>query len=244
MGKRGDPHMILRDGARPGNQQARRGATRPLSISRPCVRSDVRRLTTKDRKSHKGTRIAAVRTAARRLMSPHSFPLVRMAGFPPNNSLYSPDQAYRLSDAEPFGERSLVVASDDQWRYAPVRRLALFVETSISSSLQSAAFEPNGPALWTRVNSEVTEFLSGLFRRGELKGDRASQAYFVRCGVDTMTESDVENGDLNIVVGFAPLKPAEFVIVAIAAMAGPPAPNLPPMPRDPPWRWIWARWDE
>ena len=155
-------HMILPAGARPGNQQARRGATRPLSISRPCVRSDVRRLTTKDRKSHKGTRIAAVRTAARRLMSPHSFPLVRMAGFPPNNSLYSPDQAYRLSDAEPFGERSLVVASDDQWRYVPVRRFVLFVERSVSSSVQSAAFEPNGPALWAAVNSKAV-----LERRAE-----------------------------------------------------------------------------
>jgi Bacteriophage tail sheath protein len=167
-----------------------------------------------------------------------------MAGFPTNNSLYSPNQLYRLSDDTPFGERSLVVASDDQWRYVSVRRLAVFVERSMSSSVQSAAFEPNGPALWARVNSEVTEFLSGLFRRGELKGDRPSQAYFVKCGVETMTEGDVDNGDLNVVVGFAPQKPAEFVIVAIAATAGPPALDLPRMPHDPPWRWIWARWDE
>jgi hypothetical protein len=149
------------------------------------------------------------------------------------------NQMYRLSDGEPFGERSLVVASDDQWRYVPVRRFTLFVERSVSSSVQSAAFEPNGPALWAAVNSKVTEFLSGLFQSGELKGDRPSQAYFVKCGVETMTESDVANGDLNIVVGFAPLKPAEFVIVAIAATAGPPASDLPFMPRDPPWRWIW-----
>jgi hypothetical protein len=59
-----------------------------------------------------------------------------------------------------------------------------------------------------------------------------------------MTESDVDNGDLNLVVGFAQLKPAEFVVVAIAAPAGPPASNLPLTPRDPPWRWIWERWDE
>jgi phage tail sheath protein FI len=167
-----------------------------------------------------------------------------MAGFPTNNSLYSPDQVYRLSDLEPFGDRSLLVASDQEWQYVCVRRLALFIEQSLQNSLQSVVFEPNGPALWLRVNSEATEFLSGLFRRGELKGDRPSQAYFVRCGVATMTESDVDNGDLNIVVGFAPLKPAEFVVVAIATPAGPPASNLPLMPRDPPWRWIWERWDE
>jgi phage tail sheath protein FI len=167
-----------------------------------------------------------------------------MAGFPTNNSLYSPDKLYRMSDDKPFGERSLVVASDHDWQYLPVRRLALFIDQSLQSSLQSVVFEPNGPALWSRVNNEVTEFLSGLFRRGELKGERPSQAYFVKCGVDTMTESDVDNGDLNLVVGFAPLKPSEFVFIAIAATAGPPASNLPPMPRDPPWRWIWARWDE
>jgi hypothetical protein len=167
-----------------------------------------------------------------------------MACFPTHNSLYSPDQVYRLSDGKPFGDNSLVVASDRDWQNVKVRRLAVFIESSLCSSTQSVVFEPNGPALWARVNSETTEFLSGLFRRGELKGDRPSQAYFVKCGVDTMTQSDVDNGDLNLVVGFAPLKPAEFVFIAIAAPAGPPASDLPTMPRDPPWRWIWARWDE
>jgi hypothetical protein len=101
--------------------------------------------------------------ASRRLKGPETLsPLVRMAGFPPNNSLYSPDQIYRLSDGEPFGERSLVVASDDQWRYVPVRRFVLFVERSVSSSVQSAAFEPNGPALWAAVNSKAV-----LERRAE-----------------------------------------------------------------------------
>ena len=162
-----------------------------------------------------------------------------MAGFPSRNSLYSSDQTYRRSDGEPFGDRSLVIATDDQWRYAPVRRLVVFIERSIDASLQQAAFEPNGPTLWDRVTGEIDDFLSGLFQRGELKGDDPSDAYFVECGVDTMTQSDVENGDLNVVVGIAPVVPAEFVIIAIAAFAGPPSPDLPPMPRDPPWRWRW-----
>jgi phage tail sheath protein FI len=86
-----------------------------------------------------------------------------MARFPTNNSLYSPDQVYRLSDLEPFGDRSLLVASDQEWQYVSVRRLALFIEQSLRNSLLSVVFEPNGPALWLRVNSEATEFLSGLF---------------------------------------------------------------------------------
>ena len=160
-----------------------------------------------------------------------------MSGFPIRNSLHSLDQVYRSSDGEPFGERSLVVASEEQWQYVPVRRLAVFIEQSIASDLQWVAFEPNGPAVWGRVRKEVGAFLAGLYQQGELKGATSSEAYFVECGVETMTESDVANGDLNIVVGFAPLMPAEFVLIAIAALAGPPAADLPPMPREPPWRW-------
>lgn len=160
-----------------------------------------------------------------------------MSTYPQTNSLYSPEEVYRESDREPFGERSLVVAADDQWKYVPVRRMALFVEQSIAQNLQGVVFEPNGPALWERVRREAESLLMDLFERGELEGDAASQAFFVKCGVETMTQSDVDNGDLNVVVGFAPLRPAEFVVIAIAALAGPPAPDLPPMPCDRPWRW-------
>jgi Bacteriophage tail sheath protein len=161
-----------------------------------------------------------------------------MSAFPRENSLYSPDQLYRQSDAEPFGPRSLVVATDDQWKYVPVRRLAVFIEQSIGASLQSAAFEPNGPALWGSVQAAVSDFLAQLFADGRLSGATRSEAYFVKCGPETMTESDVQNGDLNVVVGFAPLAPAEFVIIAIAALAGPAAPDIGPLPRAlEPWRW-------
>jgi hypothetical protein len=167
-----------------------------------------------------------------------------MTGFPRDNSLYAHDQVYRRSEEEPFGDRSLVVAPDDQWEYGPVRRLALFVERSLAESLQWARIEPSGPALWARVSGEVEDLLSGLFRRGELRGDKPWQAYFVKCGVETMTQSDVDNGHLNVVIGVAPVKPAEFVIIAIAAFAGPPAKDVGRLPKDAPWRWRWPRRDE
>lgn len=107
----------------------------------------------------------------------------------------------------------------------PVRRLTLFIEQSVAASLQSAAFEPNGPALWGSVQATVGDFLAQLFADGRLSGATHSEAYFVKCGRETMTDSDVANGDLNVVVGFAPLEPAEFVIIAIAALA-PPAPDI------------------
>ena len=161
-----------------------------------------------------------------------------MPAFPSENSLYSPDQRYRQSDTEPFGARSLIVATDDQWKYVPVRRLTLTIEQSIAASLQSAAFEPNGPALWGNVQATVSDFLNQLFIDGRLYGATPAEAYFVKCGPETMTESDVANGDLNVVVGFAPLKPAEFVVIAIAALAGPPAPGIGPLPRTlEPLRW-------
>jgi Phage tail sheath C-terminal domain len=156
-----------------------------------------------------------------------------MPAFPQQNSLYSPDQLYRQSDAEPFRARSLIVATDEQWKYVSVRRLALTIEQSNAASLQSAAFEPNGPVLWGSVQAAVSDFLNQEWEDGRLFGAARDQAYFVKCGPET-TQSDVDNGALNVVVGFAPLEPAEFVIIAIAALAGPPAPDIGELPRAPP----------
>ena len=111
-----------------------------------------------------------------------------------------------------------------------MRRLTLFIEQSLAASLQTTVFEPNGPAQWRNVQAIVNDFLAGLFHEGRLKGDTPSEAYFVKCGPETMTQSDVDNGDLNVVVGFAPLKPAEFVVVAIAAFAAPPGPDIERLP--------------
>jgi phage tail-like protein len=107
----------------------------------------------------------------------------------------------------------------DPFKFVPVRRLELFIGSSITGGLQWATFEPNGPSLWDRVRASVEDFLFGLFRQGAFQGDMPQQAFFVRCDVSTMTQHDIEQGIINLVVGFAPLKPAEFVIVGIGSLA-------------------------
>ena len=125
-----------------------------------------------------------------------------------------------------WGARTLRGADGlaDDYKYVPVRRLALYVEESISRGTQFATFEPNGPALWSKVRSAVNAFMSTLWQQGGLFGTTADQAYFVRCDQTTVTQADLANGVLNIVVGIAPERPAEFVIVQIQQMAGQAAP--------------------
>jgi phage tail sheath protein FI len=112
-----------------------------------------------------------------------------------------------------WGARTL--SSDPEWRYVSVRRLALFIERSIDEGTQWAAFEPNGEALWNEVRRRVEEFLLGLFNQGAFEGARPETAYFVRCDRTTMTQDDIDNGRLVVVVGFAPLRPAEFIVLRI-----------------------------
>jgi phage tail sheath protein FI len=111
-------------------------------------------------------------------------------------------------------------AEASEWKYVPVRRTALMIESSIERGTQWSVFEPNDEALWSRVRTSVGAFLHDLWRQGAFQGPTAAEAYFVKCDSTTMTEEDVEQGRLNIVVGFAPLRPAEFVIVRIARRAG------------------------
>lgn len=106
-----------------------------------------------------------------------------------------------------------------EWKYVPVRRMSLFLEESISRGLQWVVFEPNGEPLWVQIRLNVENFLYGLFREGALQGRTPSEAYFVKCDRSTMTESDINNGIVNIVIGFAPLKPAEFVIIRLQQLA-------------------------
>ncbi len=103
----------------------------------------------------------------------------------------------------------------DEWKYLPVRRTALFIEKSIAAGTRWVVFEPNDEPLWAEVRRGVEDFLFGLFRQGALQGVRPDEAYFVRCDRSTMTQDDLDRGALNILVGFAPLKPGEFVIVRI-----------------------------
>lgn len=115
-----------------------------------------------------------------------------------------------------WGARTLATKADPEWRYVPVRRTAIYIEQSIYNGIQWAVFEPNDEPLWSSLRANVGAFMNGLFRAGAFQGGTANDAYFVRCGLgDTMTQGDIDRGQLILVVGFAPLKPAEFVILRI-----------------------------
>jgi phage tail sheath protein FI len=107
-----------------------------------------------------------------------------------------------------------------QWKYVPIRRLALFLETSLYRGTQWAVFEPNDAPLWGQIRLNVGAFMQTLFIQGAFQGSTPQQAYFVKCDSETTTSTDQDNGIVNILVGFAPLKPAEFVIIQIQQIAG------------------------
>jgi phage tail sheath protein FI len=108
----------------------------------------------------------------------------------------------------------------DEYKYVPVRRTALFIEESLYRGTQWVVFEPNDEPLWAQIRLNVGAFMQNLFRQGAFQGKTPAEAYFVKCDKDTTTQNDINLGIVNIVVGFAPLKPAEFVIVSIQQMAG------------------------
>ena len=120
-----------------------------------------------------------------------------------------------------WGARTLATNADPEWRYVPIRRTAIMIERSIYDGIQWAVFEPNDHKLWASLRLNIGNFMDGLFRAGAFQGEKASDAYFVNCGLnDTMTQSDIDNGQVIVEVGFAPLKPAEFVIVRIQQIVG------------------------
>jgi phage tail sheath protein FI len=104
---------------------------------------------------------------------------------------------------------------DPEWKYVSLRRFLVYLEHSIDEGTQWAVFEPNGEPLWADVRRTVTDFLYDEWRDGSLQGDRAEQAFFVRCDRTTMTQNDLDNGRLICLIGVAPVKPAEFVIFRI-----------------------------
>ncbi|HXH73021.1 MAG TPA: phage tail sheath C-terminal domain-containing protein [Mariprofundaceae bacterium] len=115
-----------------------------------------------------------------------------------------------------WGTRTLATQADPEWRYVPVRRTAMMIEQSIYQGIQWAVFEPNKHTLWSSLRANIGGFMNSLFQAGAFQGEKASDAYFVRCGLgDTMTQADIDAGQVIVIVGFAPLKPAEFVIVRI-----------------------------
>jgi phage tail sheath protein FI len=116
-----------------------------------------------------------------------------------------------------WGARTL--EGDDQlaseWKFVPIRRMALFLEESLQRGTQWVVFEPNGEPLWAQIRLNVGAFLDTLFRQGAFQGRTPREAYFVKCDKATTTADDIGQGMVNIVIGFAPLKPAEFVVIKI-----------------------------
>jgi len=121
-----------------------------------------------------------------------------------------------------WGSRTLRGADQltDQWKYLPVRRLALYIEESLYRGTQWVVFEPNDEPLWAQIRLNVGAFMQDLFIKGAFQGSNPKEAYLVKCDHDTTTQTDIDRGIVNIVVGFQPLKPAEFVILQIKQLAG------------------------
>ncbi|MBS0160676.1 MAG: phage tail sheath family protein [Nitrospira sp.] len=111
-------------------------------------------------------------------------------------------------------------AAADEYKYVPVRRLALFLEESLYRGTQWVVFEPNDEPLWAQIRLNLGAFMHNLFRQGAFQGTAPRDAYFVKCDKETTTQNDINLGIVNIVVGFAPLKPAEFVVIKLQQMAG------------------------
>ncbi len=112
-----------------------------------------------------------------------------------------------------WGARTLA-GNDNEWRYVPVRRLADTITASCKQGTAWVVFEPNDVPLWSRLRQGIEEFLQGLWRQGALQGAKAEAAYFVKVGLnETMAEVDILEGRLIVEIGFAPVKPAEFIIL-------------------------------
>jgi len=121
-----------------------------------------------------------------------------------------------------WGARTLVGADalTNQWKYVPVRRMALFLEESLFRGTKWVVFEPNDEPLWAAIRLNVGAFMQTYFLKGAFQGKTPNEAYFVKCDKETTTQTDIDNGIVNILVGFAPLKPAEFVVIQIEQLTG------------------------
>jgi phage tail sheath protein FI len=121
-----------------------------------------------------------------------------------------------------FGARTLTTLNPafEQWRYVPVRRTALFIEQTLLRNLGWVVFEPNDEPLWIAIRTSIEAFMLSLFHQGAFQGATPSTAFQVKCDASTTTQTDIDLGIVNILVGFRPLKPAEFVVIKIAQLAG------------------------
>ncbi len=112
------------------------------------------------------------------------------------------------------------ITSDPEWNYVPVRRMAMMLRVSVYNGIQWAVFEPNDEDLWGQIRLNLKSFMMTLFRKGAFQGASPDEAFFVKCDNETTTQDDIDLGIVNVLVGFAPLKPAEFVVVKISQKAG------------------------
>jgi hypothetical protein len=119
--------------------------------------------------------------------------------------------------------RTLATQSNPEYRYVPVRRTAIFLEQSIYNGIQWAVFEPNDEDLWASLRLNINAFMLLQFRNGAFQGRTPNDAFFVKCDNQTTTQADIDAGIVNILVGFAPLKPAEFVVLKLTQKTGQPA---------------------
>ena len=115
-----------------------------------------------------------------------------------------------------WGSRTLATQARPEWRYVPVRRLAIFLEESIYNGIQWAVFEPNDEDLWASLRLNIGAFMLTLFRSGAFQGDTPAKAFFVKCDSQTNPQDQIDAGIVTVLVGFAPLRPAEFVVIRIS----------------------------
>jgi phage tail sheath protein FI len=131
-------------------------------------------------------------------------------------------RSFRVYGDVVWGARTLLGSDQagSQWKYVPIRRLALFLETSLYDGTQWVVFEPNDERLWSQIRLNVGAFMQGLFLQGAFQGTTAQQAYFVKCDAENNPQPSIDLGIVNILVGFAPLYPAEFLVIQIQQMSG------------------------
>lgn len=131
-------------------------------------------------------------------------------------------RTFRGAGTVVWGARTLEGADRlaSQWKYIPVRRLGFFIEESLFRGTKWVIFEPNDEPLWAQIRLNVGAFMHNLFRQGAFQGSSPRDAYFVKCDSETTTQNDIDRGIVNLMVGFAPLKPAEFLIIKISQIAG------------------------
>ncbi|AUX23324.1 tail protein [Sorangium cellulosum] len=107
-----------------------------------------------------------------------------------------------------------------EWKYVPVRRLASYLQQTLLRGTRWAVFEGNDEPLWSQLRLNIGAFMHQLFRQGAFAGRTPAEAYFVKCDADTTTQADIDAGIVNVIIGFAPVKPAEFVVIKLQQIAG------------------------